>query len=48
MRPLFEILDGSATGTSGFRWPGNGVKGGGGSEYLKTALILNQHAFIKI
>ena len=28
---------------------GAGLKrGGGGSEYLKTALIFNQHAFIKI
>ena len=28
---------------------GAGLSGGGGcSEYLKTALILNQHAFIKI
>ena len=36
---VLVVADGLGTGLRG---------GGGGSEYLKTALILNQYAFIKI
>ena len=46
--PFSEILDPALVLVVADGRPGAGLRGGGGLEYLKTALMLNQHAFKKI